>query len=122
MAPSRDKHERSSVDTGSSDASIHKHDELLDTPLHGAKPAVTQPTSEKDPEKDSVAPAIPQPVFNPADFPDGGLQAWLCVFGGFCCLFVLLQSLDFWMINNTTQVRLVRLDQLHRRFPELLRE
>lgn len=24
---------------------------------------------------------------NPADFPDGGLEAWLVVFGGFCCLF-----------------------------------
>ncbi|KAI5806161.1 major facilitator superfamily domain-containing protein [Geopyxis carbonaria] len=26
-------------------------------------------------------------VHHPRSFPDGGLQAWLCVFGGFCCLF-----------------------------------
>ncbi|KAI5814878.1 major facilitator superfamily domain-containing protein [Pyronema omphalodes] len=26
-------------------------------------------------------------VHDPRSFPDGGLQAWLCVFGGFCCLF-----------------------------------
>jgi MFS family permease len=25
---------------------------------------------------------------NPADFPDGGLEAWLVVLGSFCCLFV----------------------------------
>ena len=24
---------------------------------------------------------------NPRAFPDGGLKAWLCVFGAFCCLF-----------------------------------
>lgn len=27
------------------------------------------------------------PGFAPADFPDGGLDAWLCVFGGFLALF-----------------------------------
>jgi hypothetical protein len=27
------------------------------------------------------------PGFAPADYPDGGLEAWLCVFGGFCALF-----------------------------------
>jgi len=33
---------------------------------------------------------IPKAVvggINPADFPDGGLEAWLVVFGGWCCLF-----------------------------------
>jgi hypothetical protein len=25
---------------------------------------------------------------NPADFPDGGFEAWLVVAGGWCCLFV----------------------------------
>ncbi|KAI0123710.1 major facilitator superfamily transporter [Xylariales sp. AK1849] len=29
----------------------------------------------------------PPPGFAPADFPDGGLDAWLCVLGGFCALF-----------------------------------
>lgn len=29
---------------------------------------------------------------NPADFPDGGLEAWLVVFGGWCCLFCELKG------------------------------
>lgn len=34
--------------------------------------------------------AVPSPVQgpNPADFPDGGLEAWLVILGGWCCLFV----------------------------------
>lgn len=32
-------------------------------------------------------PSGPPPGFNPADFPDGGLEAWLVVAGGFCALF-----------------------------------
>ncbi|EXF75530.1 major facilitator superfamily transporter [Colletotrichum fioriniae PJ7] len=31
--------------------------------------------------------AGPPPGMNPADFPDGGAQAWLVVFGGWCALF-----------------------------------
>ncbi|KAI9822327.1 MAG: hypothetical protein M1827_000045 [Pycnora praestabilis] len=31
-------------------------------------------------------PAMPSP-FDPSSFPDGGLDAWLTVLGGFCCLF-----------------------------------
>ncbi|KAI1378056.1 MFS general substrate transporter [Hypoxylon crocopeplum] len=40
-------------------------------------------------EKGGVAPPHPPgpPGFNPADFPDGGLEAWLVVAGGFCALF-----------------------------------
>lgn len=36
-----------------------------------------------DLEKIPSAGAVP----NPADFPDGGLQAWLVVLGGFCTIF-----------------------------------
>lgn len=39
--------------------------------------------STSDPEKAAPAPAAP----NPADFPDGGLEAWLVVLGGFCTVF-----------------------------------
>lgn len=38
---------------------------------------------EADMEKKS---ATPSPM-DPASFPDGGLDAWLVVLGGFCCLF-----------------------------------
>ncbi|OTB00350.1 hypothetical protein M426DRAFT_324392 [Hypoxylon sp. CI-4A] len=44
---------------------------------------------EADMEKGGVAPPhqAGPPGFNPADFPDGGLDAWLVVAGGFCALF-----------------------------------
>ncbi|KAI1086677.1 MFS general substrate transporter [Rostrohypoxylon terebratum] len=42
---------------------------------------------EADMEKGGVAPPSGPPGFNPADFPDGGLEAWLVVAGGFCALF-----------------------------------
>jgi MFS family permease len=46
-------------------------------------------TSQTDPEKNGDAPAKPAAGgFNPADFPDGGLEAWLVVGGAWCGLFV----------------------------------
>ncbi|KAI1505079.1 major facilitator superfamily domain-containing protein [Biscogniauxia marginata] len=45
---------------------------------------------EADMEKGGVVAATPQQQpggINPADFPDGGLEAWLVVFGGFLALF-----------------------------------
>ncbi|KAI1843454.1 hypothetical protein JX265_013336 [Neoarthrinium moseri] len=46
---------------------------------------------EADLEKSGLAvpekPAGAPPGFSPADFPDGGRDAWLCVFGGFFALF-----------------------------------
>ncbi|KAI1210267.1 MFS general substrate transporter [Annulohypoxylon truncatum] len=44
---------------------------------------------EADMEKGGVVPLPPSgpPGFNPADFPDGGIVAWLVVAGGFCALF-----------------------------------
>jgi MFS family permease len=45
--------------------------------------------AEADLEKGGAIP--PKPVvgggINPADFPDGGIEAWLVVLGGWCCLF-----------------------------------
>jgi hypothetical protein len=46
--------------------------------------------AEADLEKTGVEPTPPPAGpsgFNPADFPDGGLTAWLVVFGGWCALF-----------------------------------
>ena len=43
----------------------------------------------KDLEKAAPPPIVPVPgPTDPSSFPDGGPEAWLVVFGGFCCLFV----------------------------------
>jgi MFS family permease len=46
--------------------------------------------AEADLEKAGVIPksVVPPGGVNPADFPDGGTEAWLVVLGGWCCLFV----------------------------------
>lgn len=44
-------------------------------------------TAEADLEKTGAAPPAAPGGINPADFPDGGFEAWLVVFGGWCCLF-----------------------------------
>jgi MFS family permease len=46
--------------------------------------------AEADLEKAGVVPksVVPPGGVKPADFPDGGLEAWLVVLGGWCCLFV----------------------------------
>ncbi|KAI1339841.1 major facilitator superfamily domain-containing protein [Xylariaceae sp. FL0016] len=61
---------------------------------HGSTNSNIVPESETaieaDMEKGGAAPPGPSgtpPGFNPADFPDGGLEAWLVVFGGFLALF-----------------------------------
>ena len=43
------------------------------------------PAVVTDPEKTTPTPAPAGP--DPNDFPDGGLQAWLVVLGGFCTVF-----------------------------------
>lgn len=40
-----------------------------------------------DSEKGGVPAPPPNPMMDPKSFPDGGLDAWLCVTGGFCALF-----------------------------------
>lgn len=42
---------------------------------------------EKDEVEAAPAPPGPPPGMRPSDFPDGGLEAWLVVFGGWCALF-----------------------------------
>ncbi|KAJ4343891.1 hypothetical protein N0V87_000174 [Didymella glomerata] len=43
---------------------------------------------EKSTETQSAAPTdAPVNPFHPSQFPDGGKDAWLCLLGGFCCLF-----------------------------------
>ncbi|KAF7548755.1 hypothetical protein G7Z17_g6859 [Cylindrodendrum hubeiense] len=44
-------------------------------------------TNENSSDVKSQQPVGTSPGINPADFPDGGIEAWLVVFGGFCALF-----------------------------------
>lgn len=44
---------------------------------------IAKPKAEAGP----TAPA-PSTLMDPSSYPDGGLQAWLCVLGAFCALFV----------------------------------
>ncbi|RYP66709.1 hypothetical protein DL771_007642 [Monosporascus sp. 5C6A] len=46
------------------------------------KDGVFSPPSPPQQQQQSAAPGL-----NPADFPDGGLEPWLVVFGGWCALF-----------------------------------
>lgn len=52
-------------------------------------PIVAQsPTSDIEKAASLTEPKGPPPGgFDPSQFPDGGLQAWLCVLGCFCILF-----------------------------------
>ncbi|PGH04356.1 hypothetical protein GX51_03515 [Blastomyces parvus] len=48
--------------------------------------AATERLAEKDPEKQKTETS--PPTVDPSAFPDGGIEAWTVVFGGFCSLFV----------------------------------
>lgn len=54
----------------------------------------SQPDLEKQPSQDKHDQPVSQPQqpeaispYHPSQFPDGGRQAYLCLLGGFCCLF-----------------------------------
>ena len=50
--------------------------------------ADTEKAAQSRSRSGSQSPPQPTPGgFNPADFPDGGLEAWLVVLGGWCALF-----------------------------------
>ncbi|KAF5499051.1 MFS transporter asaE [Colletotrichum fructicola] len=55
--------------------------------LASPSPAADGQDAKKDGDAPAALPAAAAPGFNPADFPDGGTQAWLVVFGGWCALF-----------------------------------
>lgn len=71
----------------------------------------TRDTAEADLEKGGNASAKPAASggFDPADFPDGGLEAWLVVAGSFCCLFVsfgwISKSIFFFHLLMTHHAR-----------------
>lgn len=81
----------------------------------------TAPTTKADPHGDEEralpakpeAPAGPPLPFDPRQFPDGGLSAWLCVLGGFCCMYGRLPRVTVRDHALTcSQVRLIRMDKL----------
>lgn len=72
----------------------------------------SEAVAEADLEKGGIEPP-PQPVvggINPADFPDGGLEANLVLLGGWCCLFCSFGWIncigifqDYYQLNSLSQ-------------------
>jgi hypothetical protein len=48
---------------------------------------IEKEAAKADAEAGPAAPAPPN-FMDPSSFPDGGLQAWLCLLGAFCAMFV----------------------------------
>ena len=92
----------------------------------------SEAVAEADLEKGGVAPP-PQPVIggiNPADFPDGGLEANLVLLGGWCCLFCSFGWIncigifqDYYQLNTLSQYSssAVFMDPLHGGIRDVLR-
>jgi hypothetical protein len=88
MAPSTDKEDDPAPYSESKRPSI----ERIPSQQHSTLGEQREPENvvEADLEKTGVHPPPANagpPGMNPADFPDGGLQAWTVVFGGWCGLF-----------------------------------
>ncbi|KAI1770115.1 MFS general substrate transporter [Hypoxylon cercidicola] len=92
MAPSEPKKDSAEPSPYESRPSLNR------IPSHGSTNANRYPEPENvieaEMEKGGLAAPAPLPPtggpppgFSPADFPDGGLEAWLVVAGGFCALF-----------------------------------
>jgi hypothetical protein len=81
-------------DTTETNGAIPHKPSIEPTP-HSQTDAEMYPENEQEAEADlEKAEEEPKPAaggappgFNPADFPDGGREAWLVVFGGWCGLF-----------------------------------
>lgn len=88
-----DAEKQDQLNDATSASSEHSRQHAM--PYSDVEKAVAQPDAKAGP----AAPAPARPAWmDPASFPDGGLQAWLCVLGAFCALFVsfgtALHSLD----------------------------
>lgn len=97
---SLDEKQLSSANGTMADGTPKKNDLPSKRPSTESSPSLRQSIIADEREPDNAAqadlektgaepPAANQapPGMNPADFPDGGLQAWLVVFGGWCGLF-----------------------------------
>jgi hypothetical protein len=70
------------------DTTDPKGSAVEDTPQKTMETIPSKQEPAADAEKAEAAPApTGPPGFNPADFPDGGMEAWLVVLGGWCALF-----------------------------------
>ena len=76
---STDPEKQSQQPTAKTEANIHPE------PINAVEADLER--GEDDEKKQQQPPAGPPPGMAPADFPDGGLEAWLVVFGGWCALF-----------------------------------
>lgn len=83
--------------TGSAASSVLKPDMERDAEKNneavlGAGSSQNQVNTEKQADPDNVASEVPAPQtlspMHPSQFPDGGTEAWLVVFGGFIGLVV----------------------------------
>lgn len=54
------------------------------SPNDSPTPTINNPAAKTD-DAETAAPVAPKP--DPKAFPDGGLEAWLVVAGGFCTVF-----------------------------------
>lgn len=74
-------------DHGSKPDLYQSPSELKGQPCCIAMP-ITQDRTETQAQQEQKAMCAVPGGINPADFPDGGRDAWLAVMGGWCCLFV----------------------------------
>ncbi|KAK7705989.1 hypothetical protein SLS57_009906 [Botryosphaeria dothidea] len=66
---------------------VSNHTEANILPEVETEPQVNEKLPNGDAEKGGPPHAPQNPMMDPKSFPDGGLDAWLCVLGGFCALF-----------------------------------
>lgn len=112
------------------DATLDDKRSALD-PAHNQTEAATLPEVDQEPQDDiekgdSTKPqgGPPPGAFDPRQNPDGGLQAWLCVAGGFCILFCSFGCKQAGGNSHIRDMRAILIfylrDQLHRSIPGLL--
>jgi len=84
--------------------------EKVDEEALSSDSAQSQIDAEKQADSTNIADDVPVPVkvnpMHPSQFPDGGLQAWLVVFGGFIGLIVSFGWINCeWALRSVTPDR-----------------
>ncbi|KAM0348382.1 hypothetical protein ACHAPU_004352 [Fusarium lateritium] len=78
---STDPEKQSPLPTTKTDAIMHPE------PANAVAADLERGEGDDEKKQQQQPPAMPPSGMAPADFPDGGLEAWLVVFGGWCALF-----------------------------------